>query len=116
MRRTYVNAVDALPPELLERVMDALGNRACAIWIPERRITQRQRRDMMALRMRDEGYSAWEIGCHLFISERTVFRIFARAESGGLHANTVALLRASSPPSDTSDEQEQSNPEDHTRR
>ena len=78
MARSYVNAADVLPPELLTQVMEVLGNQACIMWVPAAKNANRRNRSAYVVRLYDEGLSATDIAVRLFISERTVWRILAK--------------------------------------
>lgn len=74
-----INAARVLPEELLKQVSDALRGRACQLWIPARKNLNKLARNRYIVRLRDEGHTAADIAARLFISERTVWRVLARA-------------------------------------
>ena len=74
----YVNAVDVLPPEVLEGVLDALSGKSTCLWVPARKNVNRKGRNQYVIRLYAEGHSAADIADRLLISERTVWRILAK--------------------------------------
>jgi len=76
--RRYVNAVEALPHELLQQLSEALGGQGTYLWVPATRDISRVARNAYVARLWDQGYSAADIAEQLFISERTVWRILKR--------------------------------------
>jgi DNA-binding NarL/FixJ family response regulator len=76
-----LSAAKVLPPELLAQVSEALGGGACNLWVPARRNLNRRKRDSYVLKLHGEGHSAGDIAERLFISERTVWRVLARARA-----------------------------------
>jgi len=116
MARPYENAEELLPPDLLAQVQKYVGIRGCLLWVPGKGVTNRQKMYAEALLLRDNGYPVAHIAMRTFVSERTVRRILERYRNGKLHPNIVEWYEALRAPSDTSAQEEQSNPEDHTRR
>jgi transposase len=86
------------------------------LWVPGKGLTRRQRAYAAAIALRDEGYQIADIAMKIIVSERTVRRILERYRTGKLHPNVLEFYEALRAPSDTSAQEEQSNPEDHTRR
>jgi DNA-binding NarL/FixJ family response regulator len=82
-RRQYFNAPETLPPEVFEAVSSALGGEAGFLWVPARRNINREARNREVLRLFNEGLRISEIAEHLFVSERTIWRILARARAAG---------------------------------
>jgi DNA-binding NarL/FixJ family response regulator len=80
----YTNAAQVLPEELLAAVREKVGRSGCFLWIPAATNVTRARRNEMVVRLQAKGHSVAAIADRLFISQRTVFRILARAraESG----------------------------------
>lgn len=81
MAPKYANAADVLPGELLTAVREKLGKGGCFLWVPSEKNTGRERRNRYVVQLYQKGYSAADIADRLFISERTVWRILARARS-----------------------------------
>lgn len=83
MAPKYANAAEELPEELLAAVREKVGKRGCFLWIPAERMVSRKRRNEFVVRLYAEGHSSAAIADRLFISQRTVFRILARARAKG---------------------------------
>ena len=79
MKSQCMNAAKELPPELFAALTAALGKRATLLWVPGAPKSTRGSRDAFALRLTEEGHSAGSVAQQLFVSERTVRRILARA-------------------------------------
>jgi hypothetical protein len=77
----YVNAADVLPPEVLEGVLDALNGRSTCLWVPARKNVNRRGRNEYVVRLYQADHSAADIAERLLISERTVWRILAKARA-----------------------------------
>jgi hypothetical protein len=116
MARPYENAEKLLPPDLLKEVQKYVGIRGCLLWVPGSGVTQRQKRCVEVLRLRDNDYPIAHIAMRTAMSDRTVRRILERYRKGKLHPNVIEIYNRLRAPSDTSAQEEQSNPEDHTRR
>jgi len=81
MKSQCMNAAKELPPELFAALTAALGKRATLLWVPGAPKSTRGSRDAFALRLTEEGHSAGSVAQQLFVSERTVRRILARARA-----------------------------------
>lgn len=81
MAPRYANAADVLPEDLLAAVREKVGRCGCFLWIPAARNLTRTRRDAVVVKLYSEGHSTAAIADRLFISQRTVFRILARARA-----------------------------------
>ena len=82
--RSYFNAAAILPPEVFELVSGALAGKAGFLWVPARRNVNREARSREVLRLFNEGLRISEIAERVFISERTAWRILARARAAGI--------------------------------
>jgi DNA-binding NarL/FixJ family response regulator len=85
-----VSAARALPPDLLRQLSDALGGGACCLWVPARQNLNKAARNRYILQLAEEGYSSLDIAGRLFISQRTVWRVLAKARAGGLSSDPAA--------------------------
>jgi len=74
-----VNAARDLPPEVFAALTAALGHRPAHVWVPGPGSSTRNRRDAYVLRLTQEGHTAGSVAARVFISERTVRRILAKA-------------------------------------
>jgi DNA-binding NarL/FixJ family response regulator len=81
MGRRCVNAAKDLPPDLFAALAAALGPRSALVWVPARGNAARSQRNAYVLRLTDEGHSGAAVAARLFISERTVRRILAKARA-----------------------------------
>ena len=81
MGRHYVSAREALPEELLKAVCDAVGGRPVFMWIPGRRNLNKDDRDQRILGLHAQGYTVAAIADRMFLSQRTVWRVLARARA-----------------------------------
>ncbi len=79
MGRHYVSAREVLPEGLLQAVCDAVGGRPVFMWIPGRRNLNKVERDRRVLALHAQGYPVAGIADRMFLSERTVWRVLARA-------------------------------------
>ena len=80
MAPRYTNAAAVLPEELLAAVREKVGRGGCFLWIPSAGNLTRARRNELVVRLQEAGHSTTAIADRLFISQRTVFRILARAK------------------------------------
>jgi DNA-binding NarL/FixJ family response regulator len=78
-----LNAGRALPEELAKQVCEALGGGACCLWVPSRKNLKRYGRDRLIVRLHEDGHSARDIAGRVFISQRTVWRVLAKARDAG---------------------------------
>ncbi len=76
-----VSAVRVLPAAPLRQVSEALGGGACCLGMPSRRNLNRLGRNRYIQDLHAQGYSAADIASRLFVSERTVWRVQAKAAS-----------------------------------
>lgn len=81
MAPRYTNAAEVLPEELLAAVRERLGPGGCFLWIPAAGNLTRARRNELVAKLYAEGHSTAAIADRLFISQRTVFRILAKARA-----------------------------------
>ena len=81
MAPRYANATEILPAELLAAVREKLGPGECSLWIPAERKISRERRNEFVVELYAAGHSSAAIAERLFISQRTVFRILAKARA-----------------------------------
>jgi len=81
MAPRYANATEILPAELLAAVREKVGKRGGFLWVPSERTVSRERRNEFVVRLYAEGHSSAAIAERLFISQRTVFRVLARAKT-----------------------------------
>ena len=79
MGRNYVRARDVLPDALLKAVCEALGGRPSFMWVPAVRNLRKKERNDRVLALHAQGFPVATIADRLFLSERTVWRILARA-------------------------------------
>ena len=93
MGRNYVSARAVLSEELLQRVCEAVGGRQAFMWVPAVRNLHKMERDRQALDMRARGFPAATIADRLFVSERTVWRILARAREENATADDSGAAR-----------------------
>ena len=80
MAPRYTNATEVLPEELLAAVREKVGRGGCFLWIPAAGNLTRARRNELVVKLQEAGHSTTAIADRLFISQRTVFRILARAK------------------------------------
>jgi DNA-binding CsgD family transcriptional regulator len=73
------NAAEVLPEELLAAIREKIGRGGCFLWIPAAGHLTRTRRNELVVELYAEGHSTAAIADRLFISQRTVFRILAKA-------------------------------------
>ena len=83
MAPRYANAAEELPEELLAAVREKVGKSGCFLWIPAQRKVSRERRNEFVVELYAAGHSSAAIADRLFISQRTVFRILAKARTKG---------------------------------
>jgi len=81
MAPRYTNAAEVLPEELLAAVRERIGRGGCFLWIPAAGNLTRARRNELVAKLYAEGHSTAAIADRLFISQRTVFRILAKARA-----------------------------------
>ena len=79
----YVNGPDALPPDLLDQLVAFCKGRPTYIFVPARRNLDRAARDEEVLRLYHQGVRVPEIARRVFLSERMVWRLLARARAAG---------------------------------
>ena len=73
----HVNAHEALPPELLDRVQDATDGGGLYLWVPSRlRATARSRRARVVA-FAARGFSARQIAADVGLSESRVYQILS---------------------------------------
>ena len=81
MTPRYTNAAEVLPEELLAAVREKVGRGGCFLWIPAAGSLTRARRNELVAKLYAEGHSTAAIADRLFISQRTVFRVLAKARA-----------------------------------
>ena len=96
MRQSYLNARKVLPPTVFAALVEVTGGKGTFLWVPASPSLTRSKRDAYVVRLASEGHPAHSIAAELFLSERHVRRILARAKAaslpsapapGGLHGN-----------------------------
>ena len=91
MRNTrYLNASEVLAPEILAVVCEAVRGKCCLLWVPSRGSNSQEARNRQVVRLYEQGYSAQKVASQLFVSERTVWRILAKAKAAKAPAASAA--------------------------
>ena len=89
-RRSHVSAADVLPAELVQRLREALGDRPGYVWVPSRSEEKRTARNRYILRLYGDGVRVPEIATRLFLSERWIWEILAKARAASAPSDHAA--------------------------
>ena len=82
-RRRYVNALDVLPLDAVQRISDAQGGGEVFLFVPATNTAWRAEREQRVLELYDQGLRIDEIAATVFVTERSVWRILARRRAAG---------------------------------
>lgn len=84
MSHRYHNARKVLPREVFDVLSKALEGKDTYLWVPGSRKLSREGRYAYVAALHREGLTALDIAGQLFLSERTVWRILAKAKAPSL--------------------------------
>lgn len=76
--RRYVNALDVLPLDVVQRISEARGGGEVFLFVPATRPNWRELRAQRVVELYEKGLRVDEIAGVVFVTERSVWRILAR--------------------------------------